>query len=89
MTIIGLISPGKMGSSIGAAASQTATRVIRAGEGRSEESQTRASDAGLENCGTINTLVNDSDIILSLCLPHDAEAAAPAGDATRVLRSFC
>ena len=76
MTIIGLISPGKMGSSIGAAASQTATRVIWAGEGRSEESHARASDAGLENCGTINTLVNDSDIILSVCPPHDAEAVA-------------
>ena len=49
MTIIGLISPGKMGSSIGAAVSQTATRVIWAGEGRSEESHARASDAGLEN----------------------------------------
>ena len=76
MTIIGLISPGKMGSSIGAAVSQAATRVIWAGEGRSEESQARASDAGLENCGTINTLVNDSDIILSVCPPHDAEAVA-------------
>jgi hypothetical protein len=28
MTIIGLISPGKIGSSIGAAVSQTATKVI-------------------------------------------------------------
>ena len=87
MTIIGLISPGKMGSSIGAAVSQPATRVIWAGEGRSEESQARASDAGLENCGTINTLVNDSDIILSGCPRR--RSRSPAGDATRVLRSFC
>ena len=87
MTIIGLISPRKMGSSMGAEASQTATRVIWASEGRSAESQARASDAGLENCGTINTLVNDSDIILSGCPRRRSRSLA--GDATRVLRSFC
>ena len=76
MTVIGLISPGQMGASIGAAASHSATRVIWAGDGRSKASHTRASDAGLENGGTIDTLVKDSDIILSVCPPHDAEDVA-------------
>ena len=76
MTVIGLISPGQMGASIGAAASHSATRVIWAGDGRSKASHTRASDAGLENRGTIDTLVKDSDIILSVCPPHDAEDVA-------------
>ena len=76
MTVIGLISPGQMGASIGAAASHSATRIIWAGDGRSKASHTRASDAGLENGGTIDTLVKDSDIILSVCPPHDAEDVA-------------
>jgi 3-hydroxyisobutyrate dehydrogenase-like beta-hydroxyacid dehydrogenase len=76
MTVIGLISPGQMGASLGAAASHSATRVIWAGDGRSKASHTRASDAGLENGGTIDTLVKDSDIILSVCPPHDAEDVA-------------
>lgn len=76
MTVIGLISPGQMGASIGAAASHSATRVIWAGDGRSKASHTRASDAGLENGGTIDTLVKDSDIILSVCPPHYAEDVA-------------
>lgn len=76
MTVIGLISPGQMGASIGAAASHSTTRVIWAGDGRSKASHTRASDAGLENGGTIDTLVKDSDIILSVCPPHDAEDVA-------------
>jgi 3-hydroxyisobutyrate dehydrogenase-like beta-hydroxyacid dehydrogenase len=76
MTVIGLISPGQMGASIGAAASRSGARVIWAGDGRSEASHARASDAGLENCGTIDMLINDSDIVLSVCPPHDAEDVA-------------
>lgn len=76
MTVIGLISPGEMGASIGAAASHSATSVIWAGDGRSKASHTRASDAGLEDGRTIDTLVKDSDIILSICPPHNAEDVA-------------
>jgi 3-hydroxyisobutyrate dehydrogenase-like beta-hydroxyacid dehydrogenase len=74
MTTIGLVSPGEMDASIGAAANRSATRVIWAGDGRSEASHTRGSDARLKNCSTLDTLVNDSDIILSVRPPHDAEA---------------
>lgn len=76
MAVIGLISPGQMGTSIGAAARHSGAKVIWAGEGRSEASHARASGAGLENCGTIETLTNVSDIILSICPPHDAEDVA-------------
>ena len=48
MTVIGLISPGQMGASIGAAASHGGARVIWAGDGRGESSHVRASDAGIE-----------------------------------------
>ena len=76
MTVIGLISPGQMGASIGAAASNSGSSVIWAGDGRSEATHTRALDAGLENCGSITRLVNDSDIVLSVCPPHAAENVA-------------
>ena len=76
MTVIGLISPGQMGASLGAAASHSATSVIWAGDGRSKASHTRASDAGLEDGRTIDTLVKDSDIILSICPPRNAEDVA-------------
>ncbi|MDA0271944.1 MAG: DUF1932 domain-containing protein [Proteobacteria bacterium] len=76
MTVVGLISPGQMGASIGAAASRSGSRVIWAGDGRSEPSHARASEAGLENRVTIETLVNESDIVLSVCPPADAEDIA-------------
>lgn len=76
MTVIGLISPGQMGASIGAAASNSGAKVIWAGDSRSEATHTRALDAGIENCRTMATLVKHSDIVLSICPPHSAEDVA-------------
>lgn len=76
MTIVGLISPGQMGASVGAAVQDA--RVIWAGAGRSEATQQRARDAGIEDCGDLTTLVRDADIILSVCPPHDADSVATA-----------
>ena len=74
MTIIGLISPGEMGASVGAAASPNVDYIIWAGDDRSEASHQRADAAGLVNCGTLKNLAQKSDIILSICPPHDAES---------------
>lgn len=73
---IGIISPGAMGASVGAAAKSNGHRVLWAGQGRSDASHERAKQAGCEDCGTFQALVNQSDIILSICPPHDAEAVA-------------
>jgi len=78
-TTIGLISPGQMGASIGAAALSTLstnTRVIWAGDGRSDESHQRATKAGLTDCRTLDDMVQTADTILSVCPPHDAENLA-------------
>jgi 3-hydroxyisobutyrate dehydrogenase-like beta-hydroxyacid dehydrogenase len=72
MSTIGLLSPGQMGASVGAAATYSGATVVWAGEGRSDASRQRAEKAGLEDCGSIETLVSSSDIILSVCPPHDA-----------------
>lgn len=73
---IGLINPGAMGASVGAAAATTGNQVIWASAGRSEVTRERAERAGLDDCGTLQRLVEQSDIILSVCPPHAAEAVA-------------
>lgn len=76
MKTVGLISPGEMGASIGAAAKNATTTVIWAGDGRSEASHTRANTAELTDCNTVEQMVTQADIILSVCPPHDAHATA-------------
>src|SRR5437773_5952542 len=72
MTTIGLLHPGDMGSMIGAAVRSGGSRVLWAGEGRSAVTRKRASDAGLEDVGSVAALVGASDVILSVCPPHAA-----------------
>lgn len=81
MTIVGLISPGAMGVSVGAAALGNSERVIWAGEGRSPATHERATQAGLTDCGTQSQLFDQSDIVLSVCPPHDATLVANAAAA--------
>jgi 3-hydroxyisobutyrate dehydrogenase-like beta-hydroxyacid dehydrogenase len=80
--VIGLISPGEMGASIGAAARASASangsdaKVIWAGDGRSESSHQRANRAGIIDCESLETMVTESTVILSVCPPHNAESVA-------------
>lgn len=76
MTTIGLISPGAMGASVGAAALGNCEQVIWAGDSRSPATHQRAEDAGLTDCDQIDHLVERADIIFSVCPPHDAESVA-------------
>ena len=72
MTTIGLLNPGEMGSMVGAAVRSSGARVLWAGEGRSAATRKRASDAGLEDAGSVASVVKASEIILSVCPPHAA-----------------
>ena len=76
MTIVGLVSPGEMGASVGAAAKANVDLVLWAGDDRSQASHQRAHSAGLVDCGTLENMVNQADIILSICPPHEAAAVA-------------
>ncbi len=76
MSTIGLINPGAMGASVGAAALRNNHQVIWAGQGRSTATRTRAETAGLTDCETLQQLVSMSDVILSVCPPHDAQSVA-------------
>lgn len=71
-TTIGLLNPGEMGSMVGAAVRSGGSRVLWAGEGRSAATRKRASEAGLEDAGSVSALVSASDVILSVCPPAAA-----------------
>jgi 3-hydroxyisobutyrate dehydrogenase-like beta-hydroxyacid dehydrogenase len=76
VTTIGLITPGAMGSSVGAAARHNKAQVIWASQGRSAATKERADKAQLDDCTNMVNLVAQSDIILSVCPPHTAMAVA-------------
>lgn len=73
---IGLLHPGQMGASVGAAAISTGHRVVWASEGRSEATRARAAAAGLEDAATLAAFIRESDVVLSVCPPHAADDLA-------------
>jgi len=78
MTTIGLLHPGEMGASVGAAARSAGARVLWASEGRGTDTWARAATAELEDVGTLRAVVEASDVILSVCPPHAAHDVATA-----------
>jgi len=82
-TTIGLLHPGDMGGVVGACAVTAGSRVLWASEGRSAGSRARAAAGGLEDAGTLASLVAASDVILSICPPHAALEQAHAVAARR------
>ena len=78
MTTIGLLHPGEMGSSVGAAGRAGGARVLWTSEGRSASTRTRAAAEGLDDAGSLASLVAASDVILSVCPPDAAVDQARA-----------
>jgi len=78
MTTIGLLHPGEMGASVGAAARANGARVLWASEGRGADTQRRAAGVGLEDARTVRDVVAASEVILSVCPPHAARDVARA-----------
>ncbi len=76
MPTLGLLHPGAMGVTVGAAAQASGALVLWAEDGRSAATQARARDAGLEPVATLASLVEASDVIVSVCPPHGAEEVA-------------
>ncbi len=72
MTTIGLLHPGEMGASVGAAARAGGGRVLWASDGRSTDTWARAATAELDDAGSVAALVAASDVVLSICPPHGA-----------------
>jgi 3-hydroxyisobutyrate dehydrogenase-like beta-hydroxyacid dehydrogenase len=76
--IVGLLHPGEMGSAVGAAARGSGAVVLWASQGRSAASGRRAARAGLQDAGTLRSLVERSGMIVSVVPPASAGEVARA-----------
>ena len=75
---IGLLHPGEMGATVGAAARRNEEQVAWTSDGRGSLTRARAEEAGLTDAGSLPALVERSRIILSVCPPHAAGEVARA-----------
>jgi 3-hydroxyisobutyrate dehydrogenase-like beta-hydroxyacid dehydrogenase len=73
---IGIMSPGDMGSAIGKVLSDSGLDVVTCLEGRGELSRLRAREAGMRDVRSLDALVRESDLILSVLVPAEAPALA-------------
>lgn len=73
---IGILSPGDMGQAIAAVLIQHRLRVVAALDDRSKRTRKLAADANILDVGSLNHLVAESDIILSVLVPSAATEAA-------------
>lgn len=78
MDTIGLLHPGEMGATVGAAARENEVQVVWASGGRGPTTCGRADAAGLTDVETLSSLVERSRIILGVCPPHAATEVARA-----------
>nr|MBA2453357.1 NAD(P)-binding domain-containing protein [Chloroflexia bacterium] len=69
---IGLLSPGDMGHSVGKVLRDNGLRVITCLNGRSDRSRELAAKAGIEDVPTLEDLVSQADIFLSILVPARA-----------------
>src|SRR5829696_6997615 len=72
MRIVGLLHPGEMGASIGAALRRAGVQVLWISADRGPATRRRAQTADLIDAGTLPALVERSDLVLSVCPPHAA-----------------
>ena len=82
---IAVMSPGDMGHAVGRAIREQGLRVVTALAGRSERSRRLAAQGGLEDVDTLERLVGEADLVLSI-MPPDA-ATGFANDAAAAMRA--
>ena len=75
---IGILHPGEMGARVAAAARTAGANVSWVSDARGDASRRRASEAGLEDAGSLEALAARSDIIISVCPPEAATSLAEA-----------
>jgi 3-hydroxyisobutyrate dehydrogenase-like beta-hydroxyacid dehydrogenase len=82
---VAVVGTGDMGHAVGGALVRAGYRVVTAGEGRSALSLKLAAEAGIEDLGSLEAVVPEADLVLSIVPP----AAAPsfAASAVRAMRS--
>lgn len=82
---IGVISPGDMGHGIGRALREGGRHVLTCLDGRSERTRKLAGDAGLDDAGSLEALMEEADLVLSILPP--AAAVAFARDAAAAMKA--
>jgi 3-hydroxyisobutyrate dehydrogenase-like beta-hydroxyacid dehydrogenase len=69
---VGIMSPGDMGHAVGKVVGSHGLRVITCLQGRSHRTRSLAGRAGIEEVSTVQALVSQSDILLSILVPAQA-----------------
>jgi 3-hydroxyisobutyrate dehydrogenase-like beta-hydroxyacid dehydrogenase len=72
ITKVGILSPGDMGSAIGKVLSNSGFNVLTSLEGRSELTRIRAKESEMRDVHSVDNLVAESDLILSVLVPAQA-----------------
>lgn len=73
---IGILHPGSMGVSVAASAINSGHQVLWASEGRSPATVARAAEHGLVDAGSVEEMIAQSEMILSICPPDAAVAVS-------------
>lgn len=74
--VVGIVSSGAMGSALGARLAGGGVRVLVALDGRSERSRRLATAACLEDVGSLDALLREADVVLSVVPPGAARDVA-------------
>ena len=69
---IGIVSPGDMGHAVGKQLINNKVSVITALDDRSNRTKTLAKEANIKDVGSLSSLVENSDLILSIIVPSQA-----------------
>ena len=85
MTTVGIVSPGAMGSAVGAALLRGDARVVGTVAGRTERTVRLARAAGLELLPGLADVIGVADVVLSIVPPDQAEAVAAELAGARLL----
>ena len=72
MTTIGVLHPGEMGAAVAAGFRAGGADVVWVGGGRSAATRARAVTAGLRDMGSLDALVTEADVVVSVCPPDAA-----------------
>jgi 3-hydroxyisobutyrate dehydrogenase-like beta-hydroxyacid dehydrogenase len=85
---VAVVGTGDMGSAVGGALVRAGYRVVTAGDGRSAASRKLAAEAGIEDLGSLEAVVGEARLVLSIVPPAAATTfAAEVVSAMRAARS--
>ncbi len=73
---VGILSPGDMGHTVGGVLGAHGLRVITCLQGRSERTRALAKKANIAAVASYQALVTEAELVLSILVPAQAEAAA-------------